>query len=334
MRKNLWDAFISSENFAAALRNAIRGKKTKPAIARFLENAAENLESIRQSVMRGEFKTSEYRTMEITDPKPRTIYILPFAPDRIVHHAIMNILASRWTRRFIRDTYACIPGRGLHAASRRAMQFCRRNKYVLKCDVRKFYPSIDHNIMFEIIKKYVPDQKLRDLLRDIIYSVNGGKNMPIGNLCSQWMGNLYLNELDNFAKYELGVRDYLRYSDDFCLFSDDKKQLGEWRAKIGEFLTARLGLCFSKSEIFPVADGLDFVGYRHFKDFVMLRKRTARRIRDRMRKIGEITDETRGQIASARGWLKHACSYNFRKSIGMDKLLAMRQLCFSTVVLT
>jgi len=315
---NLWDEFIAKENFECALRNAVRGKKDKPTIARFMRNANENLERVRQSVINFEFKTAKYRTMEITDPKPRTIYILPFAPDRIVQHALMNILWPIWTAAFIRDTYACIPGRGLHTASRRAMDFCRRNKYVLKCDVRKFYPSIDHDIMFEIVKKSVPDSRLQNILRDIIYSAGGGKNLPIGNLCSQWMGNLYLNELDTYIKNSLRVRDYVRYSDDFCLFSNDKKQLHIWRAQIREFLDAELKLTFSKSEIFPITTGLDFVGYRHFQDFVMLRKRTAKRIKARMMKIAgadEISEKMRGQIASANGWMKHACSYNMRRKI-------------------
>jgi hypothetical protein len=328
MVKNLWDEFVSAENFAAALKKASRGRMARPAIRRFMENADDNLEAIRQSVIHGAFSTSAYRTMEITDPKKRTIYILPFAPDRIVHHALMNIMGPRWTRIFIRDSYACIPGRGLHAASRRAMEFARRNKYVLKCDIRKFYPSISHDAMFEIIRKTVRDPNVLNMLRGIVYSVDGGKNLPIGNLCSQWMGNLYLNELDRFVKTTLGVRDYLRYSDDFCLFSDDKRRLAELREEIRGFLDSSLGLGFSKSEIFPIKNGLDFVGYRHFQNFVLLRKRTAKRIRARMLKINAMrqtngipadrADKIRGQIASANGWLKHANSFHFKQSIGLD----------------
>ncbi|MCL2331737.1 MAG: RNA-directed DNA polymerase, partial [Proteobacteria bacterium] len=172
--------------------------------------------------------------------------------------------------------------------------------------------------------------ELVDVLRDIIYSAGGGKNLPIGNLCSQWMGNLYLNELDRFVKNDLGVRDYVRYSDDFCLFSNDKAQLREWRAQIREFLDSHLGLEFSKSEIFPVANGLDFVGYRHFGDFVLLRKRTAKRIRARLQRIGGMREipaaaagKIRGQVASAYGWMKFACSYNMRKSVQFVKLKNM-----------
>jgi hypothetical protein len=138
-----------------------------------------------------------------------------------------------------------------------------------------------------------------------------------------------MHELDIYIKRELKVRDYLRYCDDFCLFSNDKIQLREWREKIREFITEKLKLEFSKSEIFPVKNGLDFVGYRHFKDFILLRKRTAKRIKARMLKIHETGRDKKmnttimGQIASAHGWMKHACSYNFRKSMCFEKLRNM-----------
>ncbi|MCL2748760.1 MAG: RNA-directed DNA polymerase [Alphaproteobacteria bacterium] len=318
MSPALFSDFISPENFALALKKAVRGRRNKPEIACFLKNSETNLENLRQTVMAGEFRTSTYRTMEITDPKRRTIYILPFAPDRLLHHALMNIFAPQWERMFIKDSYACITGRGLHSASRRAMCFMRRNKYVLKCDIRKFYPSIDHDIMFEIVRKTTPDARLLEIFRDIIYSADGGKNLPIGNLCSQWMGNLYLHELDIFIKRELRVRDYLRYSDDFCLFSNDKAQLRAIRDKIREFLSSQLQLEFSKAEIIPTATGVDFVGYRHFPDFILLRKRTLKNLKKRIVKIWESpqpTDQNRGQVAAAWGWLKFACSYNLRKSL-------------------
>ena len=325
---DLFQQLISPDNFALALKKAVHGKKNKSSVARFLQNSDENLERVRQSVIRGEFHTSPYRTMEITDPKRRIVYILPFVPDRLVHHALMNILAPIWEAMFIRDSYACITGRGLHSASRRTMEFCRRNKYVLKCDIRKFYPSIRHDVMFEIVKKSLEnsvsrfpscggvdaeggrggscnllelnepprpcgaplhrrgtDERILAILHDIIYSNGGGKNLPIGNLCSQWMGNLYLHDMDIFIKRTLRVRDYLRYCDDFCLFSNDKAKLRQWRVEIKEFLAARLGLEFSKSEIMRVRDGVDFVGYKHFKDFILLRKRTLKKIKKRMEKI-------------------------------------------------
>jgi len=329
-KNDLWKEFISKENFARAAAKAVRGRKSKPEVARFLANADANLEKLRVMVAAGEFRTSPYRTMEITDPKKRTIYILPFYPDRIIHHAIMNIVAPIWERMFIRDSYACITGRGLHTASRRVMAFARKNTYVLKCDIRKFYPSIDHNIMFAAVARSVGDIRIVAILRDIIYSAPGpagGRNLPIGNLCSQWMGNLYLHAFDMFVKSILGARDYLRYCDDFCLFSNNRAQLREWRERIREFLAERLRLTFSRAEIFPIANGLDFVGYRHFPDFILLRKRTMKGLKKRMLKIGRMgeippdqVETIRGAVASANGWMKYACSYNIRKSIGFARL--------------
>jgi len=322
---DLWEKFISPENFSLALANAVRGRKNKPEIALFLKNAAENLESVRQMVARGEFRTAPYRTIEVHDPKKRTIYILPFSPDRLVHHAIMNIAAPIWQAQFVRDSHACIKGRGQHSASRRAMEFCRKNEYVLNCDIRKFYPSISHDKMFEIVRKSIRDEKMLALFHDIIHSIPGGKNIPIGNLCSQWMGNLFLHELDMFAKHKLRAKCYIRYSDDFSLFSNDKAQLREWREEIRGFI-AGLGLTFSKCEIFPVSNGLDFVGYRHFRNFVMLRKRTLKRIKKRMGKLNAqraASERARGQVAAALGWLKHACSYNVRRKLQMERLKKM-----------
>ncbi|MDR0803461.1 MAG: RNA-directed DNA polymerase [Rickettsiales bacterium] len=318
----LWNEFISESNFNHALHRASAARQAKPAVARFLENAAANLEKVRQTVSRGEFRTSEYRTMEITDPKRRTIYILPFAPDRIIHHAVMNIMAPIWTKLFIRDTFACIPGRGLCSADIRTMTFCRKNEFALKCDIAKFYPSITHDILWRIVRKYTPCPEIAEILRDIIYSVGGGKNLPIGNLCSQWLGNLYLNELDQFVKRELKCESYLRYCDDFLLFSNDKKQLAEWREKIRAFLNDKLQLRFSKCEIMPVRCGVDFIGYRHFADFILMRKRTLKKLRKRIVRIGNMTqipaarlDKIRGQVSAANGWLKHANTYNLRKKL-------------------
>ncbi|MDR0449190.1 MAG: RNA-directed DNA polymerase [Rickettsiales bacterium] len=325
-----WERFISAENFALALRKAAQGRRANPGVMRFMENAAENLERIRADVAAGRFATSPYRTMEVRDPKRRTIYILPFNPDRIVHHAVMNIVAPVWERIFIRDSYACIKGRGQHLASRRAMEFARKNKYVLKCDIRKFYPSIRHDAMSEVAGRFVKDPGILKILRGVIYSIPGGRNMPIGNLCSQWMGNLYLHDMDVFIKRRLGCKCYLRYCDDFCLFSDDKRQLKEWRGEIGDFIRDRLDLEFSKSEIFPVKSGLDFVGYRHFPSFVMIRKRTAKKMCGNLRRIGAMKEipahkmeNLRGQVAAAYGWMKHACTYNLQKKLRMGRLKRM-----------
>ena len=266
--------------------------------------------------------------MQITDPKPRTISILPFYPDRIVHHAIINILGGIWEDKFIGDSYGGRTGRGLHAASRRVMEFVRKNKYVLKCDIRKFYPSIPHTEMIRVVHRHVPDTRMREIMREIINSTPDARGLPIGNLCSLWMGNLYMHELDMFVKREIGIKYYIRYCDDFCIFSNDKFELRRWRDDIQKFLAHKLQLSFSKSEIFPIKNGLDFVGYRHFPGFILLRKRTLKKIKSRMRKIAMMEtitapDRTRGQVAAAYGWMKCACSYNIRRKLKFNKISRM-----------
>lgn len=297
---------------------AVRGKKSKRDIKRFLEHRNENLENLRHLLASGQFKTSTYKIIKVSDPKERLIYVLPLYPDHILHHALMNILAPIWQSLFIRDSYACIPGRGLTAASKRLMSFMRRNEFVLQCDIRKFFPSISHRKMMDIIRRKISDPKILDLLGEIVYSVKGGKNMPIGNLTSQWMGNLYLNELDMFVKHKLHWHDYIRYCDDFCLFGNDARQLRSLISTIGEFLDRELDLTFSKAVVRPTALGVDYIGYRHFKKFILLRRRTAKRIRKRLVNIVRFNDTSSratGQLASAHGWCKWACTYNYRRSV-------------------
>ena len=316
--KRLWDRFISRENFAHAAYRALRNKKKTGEIRRFLRDMPGQTERVRQLVLSGKFTTSQYRVKIVHEPKRREIYILPFYPDRIVHHALMNVLMPIWDAMFSRDSYCCRPGFGIHRASLRTMEFARRRKYFLQCDVRKFYPSINHKVMYDIIARKVRDKKILAIIQNIIDSKEGETNLPIGNFCSQWFGNLYLNELDTFVKQVLRVKDYIRYCDDFCLFSDDKRELNGWLAEIRQFLFDKLKLTFSYAEIAPTNAGVDFMGYRHFPNVVKLRKSTMRRVMRRIKRIERIPIETRradihirSQIASMHGWAGHA-SHNMR----------------------
>lgn len=316
--KKLWDEFISVKNFESAAKKAVKSKKTRKSVQRFLNKRAELLEKLRQDVMHNRFRTSPYKTFVIREPKQRIIYNLPLYPDHILHHALINILGPLWQKMFIRDSYACIPTKGLHAASQRTMEFVRKNKYVLQCDIRKFYPSIDHEIMMEIVAKKVHDRRILRLLNGIVWSVGGEKNLPIGNLTSQWLGNVYMNELDHFVKEKLGWHDYIRYCDDFCLYGNDKKVLKEKLEIIKDFLDKRLKLILSRSTIQQTRLGVTFIGYKHFATHKKLRKWTAKKIRIRIKNIIEHNDFTEhavGQIAAAYGWAKWSCSYNYRQQI-------------------
>lgn len=317
--KKLWDEFISPENLELAVKRAIRSKKSKWQTIRFLENKDALMKKLRDDLVAGRFKTSGYRRFFVYEPKRREIYELPLYPDHIVHHAIINVLGPIWEKRFIKDSYACIPGRGIHTASQRAMRFVKKYKYVLQCDVRQFYPSINHNVMMNIIARKIHDRKMLKLLQKIVFSVGGGKNLPIGNLTSQWMGNLYLTELDLFVKHRLKCKNYLRYSDDFCLFSDDKGWLEYARAEISNFVQSDLCLVLSRANIRP-ADGMVLVGFRLFKKFILLRRSTVKKIKRRIYAVQNnrwLTDDfVRASNASVMGLMKWANTYNLRKRVG------------------
>ena len=311
--KNLWDDFISKENFDLAVRKAVKSKKNKYQTKRFLKNKDVLVEKLRNDLINGNFKTSKYKVFKIYEPKEREIYELPLYPDHIVHHALINILGPIWVKRFIKHSYACIPGRGIHSAAQQAMLFVKKNKYVLQGDIRKFYPSINHNIMMNIISKKIHDRRILALLQQIVFSVPGGKNLPIGNLTSQWMGNLYMTEFDLFVKHILGCRSYIRYSDDFCIFGDNKGFLNCAKIKIKDFLVMELDLNLSKATVIKT-EGLVFVGFRLFHRFILVRQKTIKRITQRFlnRRFKKNIHAT---VASVAGLLKWANTYNFRNSL-------------------
>lgn len=324
---NLWQNIIPKENFDLAELEAQRHKTKRHDVMEFEKDRDKNLDEVRELVISKKFHTSPYRSKKIYEPKERIIYILPYAPDRIVQHAIMNVLVPIMERLFISDSYACIEGRGQTSASLRTMEAVRRNKYCLKCDIHHFYPSINQNILSEMYHNKFKDKDFLDLMDDIIFSFPGGYNCPIGNYTSQWSGNFYLTPLDHFCKHELKIRDYIRYCDDFLLFSDDKAFLHDCRRKIEDFIGKNLELTYSKSDVFSVKQGIDFVGYRHFDNYILVRKSTANKQKRKMLELpsmyenGLITaDQMRSTIDSISGWLKHANAYNLKQSMRVKEI--------------
>ncbi len=318
---------IDLENIRQAYRDARKGKTWQDTIKRFDRHADENLLKIRKSLQEKTFTTSSYKTRTIYEPKKRLIYKLPFNPDRIVQHALMRVVEPIWDHLFIHESHACRRGKGIHSGSRRVMEFVRRNRYCLKIDISKFYPSVDHDILYEIVQKKIKCPGTLWLIKNIIYSIEGGKNVPIGNYTSQWFGNLYMNELDQFLKHEHRIKDYIRYCDDFCLFHDDKRRLGALTRIIEDFLGERLKLTMSKCDLFLVSRGVDFLGYRHFPDHILLRKSTAQRIKRRLKKLplmltrGLITpDQYRSTLASVSGWIRWANTYHLRQTLNLVAL--------------
>lgn len=314
--KHLWDKFISIENFEIAAKKAIKSKKSRKSVQNFLENKDVLLKKLRDDLIAGKHKTSAYKTFDIYEPKKRTIYKLPLYPDHILHHALINVLGPIWKNSFIRDSYACIPGRGLLAASQRTMHFMRKNKYVLQCDIRKFFPSINHDVVMDILSHKIHDRRILRILDEIVRSVGGNNNLPIGNLTSQWLGNVYMNELDQFVKQKLRWHDYIRYCDDFCLYGNDKRELHKMAIVIEDFVNNKLKLTFSKSVVRRTRDGIAFIGYRHFRKYILIRKITAGKLKKRIMNIIKHNDfgkQSMGQMAAAFGWLKWCHSFHFRQ---------------------
>lgn len=328
---NVYDQIIAPENLCVAFNKAAKGRRSFGVVRRVEAKLDANIAKLHKILAEGKYKTGKYKSQIVFEPKQRTIHSLPFFPDRTVHHAILNVLGPFWDKLFIYDSYACREGKGQHAGSTRCMEFVRKYDYVLKCDVSKFYHSISHDVIKRIIRKKLKCKRTLTLLDEIIDSsgncpeLKPGRGVPIGNLVSQWLGNLYLNELDIFVKHELRCRGYTRYCDDFVLFSNSKAELHEWARRIREFLTDVLQLRLSKCEVFPSSHGVDYLGYRHFRRYILLRKSTAKRLRRRLENVrrnlysGDLAHLT-GQVASAAGWLKHANTYNFRLKVMLSYL--------------
>ncbi len=326
---NLFEKITNIYNIRLAYKKARKGKTWQNTIKIFESDLENNILTIQKSLIDKTFTTSEYTLKKIYEPKERTIYRLPFNPDRIVQHSIMNILEPIWDNLFIYDSYSCIKNKGIHKASQRTMEFIRKvpNGYCLKMDISKFYPSIDHDILFDIIKQKIKCRDTIELLEDVIYSIPDKKNIPIGNYLSQWFGNLYMNELDIYLKHEHKIKYYIRYCDDFIILHKDKNYLSQLSKDIKEFLESKLKLRLSKNRLFPISRGIDFIGYRHFPGYVLLRKSTATRLKKRMKQlpgllaINRISElQYQSSIASMMGWLKWCNSYNLNNNVGIDKM--------------
>lgn len=242
----------------------------------------------------------------IYEPKKREISALPFR-DRVVHHALCTVIEHLFEKKFIKDSYACRIGKGTHAAADRLVSFLRHaqriweNVYCLKADISKFFPSMDHKVLKGIIRRTIRCQKTLRLINEIIDSTDGDKRLPIGNLTSQLFANVYLNELDHFVKEEMQVRFYIRYMDDFVLLYNDKKQLHAWKSEIEEYLTDKLHLQLNlKTSVFPISQGVDFVGYRTWTTHRLLRKRSVIGMRRKLKKLSRLYKTNERTLAGIR----------------------------------
>lgn len=224
---NIFDNVISLENLRLADEKARKGKLHSYGVQMHDKNRDANLIALHESLKNGTFKTSKYHIFKIYEPKEREIFRLPYYPDRILHHAVMNILEPIWVSVFNKDTYSCIKNRGIHACAKDVKRTLKHDpdgtRYCLKIDVRKFYPSIDHEILKQVVRRKIKDSRLLALLDEIIDSVPNG--VPIGNYLSQYFANLYLAYFDHWLKEARGVKYYWRYADDIVILAPNKETL-------------------------------------------------------------------------------------------------------------
>lgn len=316
---NLFEQVVTMDNLRLAFYKAARGKHWQEQVQEVEQDLDNKLREIQQMLINKTFKTSKYKTKIIHEPKERIIYVLPFFPDRIVQHAIINVLEPIWSNLMLFDSYACRKGKGQHRASRRLMEFIGGNPdlFCLQGDISKFFPSMNHAIIKAILKRKIKDKDLLWLLFDIIDSIDGDCNVPIGNLLSQWLGNLYLNELDTYIKQHWRIKCYIRYCDDFLIIHADKALLNQIKAELPTFLADKLKLRLSKLELYPVTHGIDFIGYRHFPArYVLVRKRTVKRMRKTLKHYrGDNSEKANAVRCSINGWLLAANTYNLRQKI-------------------
>ncbi len=271
-------------------REFLKGKKKRTDVAEFSLNFMDNILELHAELADKLYQHGGYQSFKINDPKVRDIHKASVR-DRLVHHAIYRILYPYFDNKFIFDSYSCRIDKGTHRAMNRFRNFAlkvsknnTRTCWVLKCDIKKFFASIDHEILIEILGRFIGDTGVLLLIKQIVGSFNAedktSVRLPLGNLTSQLLVNIYMNELDHFVKRELKVKYYIRYADDFILLSDDKKRLEDLLAKISSFLEIKLKLSLHPDKVYikTLASGVDFLGWVHFLDHRILRKSTKQRM--------------------------------------------------------
>jgi len=337
----LYDRIASFENLRRAAYRARRGKRRRPDVVRFHHYLEANLLDLREKLLEDAYRPGPYHAFPIRDPKPRVISAASYR-DRVVHHAICQIIEPLLEPTFIFDSYANRVDKGTHAALDRCTAFANRYRFVFKGDIEKFFPSIDHEILLALLARKLKCPRTLNLLRLIIENSNPqepvvryfpGDNLftpyerhrgiPIGNLTSQFFANVYLNGFDHFVKEELRVPGYLRFADDFLLFADSLRVLRGYLPRIEEYLnTLRLRLHPSKCQVFPTRCGVEFLGWQVFRDHRRLRRSTGVRFQRQLRKLRE--DYASGAMsldrveASVRSWighLQHGDTYGLRRKL-------------------
>jgi RNA-directed DNA polymerase len=321
LRKQLqisYQEIISLENLFAAWQEFLPGKRNKRDVQEFGATLTDNILQLQAELANFSYVHGPYKAFNISDPKPRNIHKASVR-DRVLHHAVYRRLYPFFDKTFIADSYSCRIGKGTHKALDRLKSFAfkisknhTKTVWVLKCDIKKFFASIDHKILLKILENYIIDKNVLWLLRQIIesfYSQTESKGLPLGNLTSQLFCNVYMNEFDQFVKHKLQVRHYVRYADDFVFLSDSRQDLENLIFKIPEFLDRRLKLALHPAKVFikTLASGVDFLGWVNFPHHRVLRTTTSRRMFKRV-----YQKPTNPTLQSYLGLISHGNSHKLK----------------------
>jgi RNA-directed DNA polymerase len=336
---NVWSEIVDFENLLLAARKAQKGKRFRDNVLEFNYNRELEIQKLQAELNDRTYCPGNYRTFKISDPKVRLISAAPYR-DRVVHHALCNVIQPLMERSLIADTYANRQGYGTHRALRRFTAYARSSRYVLQCDIKKYFPSIDREILKGLIRRKLKCDRtlwLIDLIVDrsneqefvldyfpndtLLTPLERPRGLPIGNLTSQFLANYYLSGLDHFVKDRLRISKYLRFVDDFALFSDDFQELSAARSAIESYLaTLRLKIHPIKSQLFETKQGANFVGFRILLDRIRVRNDNLRRARKRFRHLdrayaqGQISlEDIRKRIRSWEAHLMHGNTYRLRR---------------------
>lgn len=323
---NLYNKIINIENLYLADAKARKGKTNSYGVKIHDKNKEQNIEKLHIYLKLKTYKTSNYEIFTIHEPKERQIYRLPYYPDRIVHHAIMNVLEPIWVKTFTHNTYSCIKGRGIEGCAKQVdkiiLKYKNTDLYCLKIDIKKFYPSINHDILKQIVRKKIKDKDLLWLLDEIIDSAPG---LPIGNYLSQFLANLYLSYFMHYVNEILKI-DATEYADDICLFSGNKTTLHEALMKIKKYLISLKLEIKDNYQIFLISKNkydrhgraLDYVGYKFHKRQKLIRKSIKKNFCKRVSKLNKRTtsfNSYKQQVSSWLGWAKHCNGKHLIKRI-------------------
>jgi len=316
---HIFENIISIENLLEAWKEFLRGKRGKKDVQEFSLNLMDNIFALHNDLFNHSYKHGTYQAFKINDPKPRDIHKASVR-DRLVHHAIYRALYPFFAKTFIADSYSCQIGKGTHRAINRFRQFSRivsknstRTCWILKCDIKKFFASIDHAILIDILRQRISDHDALWFFQEIIesFKTEPGRGLPLGNLTSQLLVNIYMNEFDQFAKHKLKAKYYIRYADDFAMFSEDREWLQELITVIENFLSLKLKLKLHQDKVFikTLSSGVDFLGWIHFADHQVLRTATKRRM---MRRLEQ--NKSLATVNSYLGLLKHGNAYKIKRN--------------------